>query len=83
MSEILHGTPTAYIGGCRCLLCKAGWARAQAERVESRRRRLAEDFYVVTHGLNSTYVNWGCRCSPCSEAHAIACRRARPGKVAA
>lgn len=80
MSETIHGAPAAYLAGCRCPLCTAGWARVQASRNASRRERLAADPGCVQHGLSSTYCNWGCRCTPCTTAHTIARNRTKPGR---
>lgn len=36
----------------------------------------------VTHGKNSTYVNYGCRCDECLDAHAAFVREAKKRRAA-
>lgn len=81
MSE--HGTTTAYVRGCRCDLCRVAWAvKYRALRAErraalsganrpERNGHRAKDATNVIHGTASTYRNWGCRCRPCTDAHAV------------
>jgi hypothetical protein len=80
----LHGG-TRYNRGCTCDVC----LRAHRERLAQLRREhaaarvLIDGRLVATgapqHGSRSTYVNWMCRCVPCTAAHtaSLAARRRR------
>jgi hypothetical protein len=59
----LHG----YSQGCRCGIC-AHSVVAEAARIQHNRRI---DREPPSHGSNSIYVNWSCRCGSCTEAHRI------------
>lgn len=61
-----HGTPTRYRQECRCDECRAANTKYNREL-----RRKGE---APTHGTDSGYRNYGCRCVPCTEAHNIAQR---------
>lgn len=59
---------------CHCDTCREDHrlyiARRRAER--GAERVLVEGRLVhprATHGCASSYVNWGCRCVPCTSAH--------------
>ncbi len=63
-----HGKYTTYGNhGCRCDLCRAGWAAYVAQQQARRAARgLAPD--DPRHGRASTYGNWKCRCPACTRA---------------
>lgn len=51
-----------------------------------KRRRLIIDPTLAEHGTASTYSNWQCRCSLCTDAHRADCgrnRRQRAERLAA
>jgi hypothetical protein len=61
-----HGV-SRYSHGCRCGVCRAAATAAQAVWRHSRRSVPVPD--DVPHGTSSTYVNWSCRCRPCTAAN--------------
>jgi hypothetical protein len=52
---------------------RAARRREQKRRYRQARidRLKADPTLPVEHGSNSTYVNWGCKCSACVKAHQI------------
>lgn len=70
-----HGYSAYRKGLCKCEVCTADNSRRcrrdfearLAERVEIDGRLIA--VRARNHGSYSTYRNWGCRCTPCYEAH--------------
>jgi hypothetical protein len=66
---VSHGDRSCYVHGCRRLEC----VKANADYVRERRRRFRDDGRPipdrVKHGLAATYVNYGCKCGPCTEAN--------------
>lgn len=70
-----HGTLIGYrYHGCRCSLCKEFNANRNKDLQASRHARLNEMFDKLPHGETSTYLNWGCRCAPCTKSQSISCR---------
>lgn len=67
-----HGTINRYQQRCRCDECK------QANTQHARMRRQTGE--APTHGTESGYRNYGCRCRPCTEAHSAAQRAYRARK---
>lgn len=77
-----HGTATSYNRGCPCDLCKA---KNTARNTTLRNQRTAQRVLIhgrlvaplppEKHGKYSTYVNWKCRCIPCTDANTIACSK--------
>jgi hypothetical protein len=68
---------TDYEAGCRCDTCRAANTERVVRRQHERRaaRQLINGRLVAPvpphrHGLASTYVNWSCRCEPCTQAGA-------------
>lgn len=60
-----HGTRGGYQRKCRCAECVA------ANRAYNRGRRANPPALPDgAHGSNSTYVQYGCRCDRCKQAHA-------------
>jgi hypothetical protein len=57
-----HGTAVEYNRGCRCEECKAHNAARHRAGAVDRMSRPEE----IPHGTESGYVNWYCRCGPCS-----------------
>jgi hypothetical protein len=52
--------------GCRCDVCRA----ANSRRVRKRRQeRDPSQLPREEHGKQATYINWNCRCEPCTRAH--------------
>lgn len=88
---VSHGFESTYINwGCRCTPCTAANSRAQADHRERRRRqgrRVLIDgrwtcvVYGVEHGHYSTYLNWSCRCVPCTDAATGARAYTRRGRA--
>jgi hypothetical protein len=65
-----HGLASTYRHGCRCEDCRtAHTIQAAAERARRAERSRDE----VPHGTFGGYVNWACRCDPCSEANSAKC----------
>lgn len=55
---------------CRCTECR----RVNTARVLRRKaERLREIPPDRVHGTRGGYLNWGCRCRPCTDAHSAAC----------
>lgn len=63
-----------YPSGCRCPLCRTANAKKHREFRAARKAKILSDPTVAKHGLRSTYVNWGCRCQKCTDAHKASCR---------
>jgi hypothetical protein len=74
------GAGTRYQAGCRCDEC----TRAHNDRIRRRQHerfaaRVLVDGCLVAplpadrHGRGTTYRNHGCRCRPCTDAHAADC----------
>lgn len=83
-----HGIATTYNRGCRCGQCVENNYQRQKFNGFKREVRVRAGFVDVSkmkHGKRSTYINWGCRCEPCSKAHSDACkdylRRRKTGEV--
>ena len=56
--------------GCRrCQVCRAANAERHRQLRAIRAARHPEDSPELEHGTKSTYMNHGCRCERCSEAH--------------
>lgn len=53
---------------------------AKRRRIRARKMAAGEAPASVQHGRDSTYVNWGCRCVPCTDAHAQAAARRRQAR---
>jgi hypothetical protein len=64
-----HGTSYAYTNGCRCDVCREGSRVRVAIALEARKERLLIDPTLAPHGVRNTYVNWKCRCEPCTTAN--------------
>jgi hypothetical protein len=71
-----HGTVNRYRKGCRCDLCRQAATATHRYYIDrSRARRIEVDGRLVApvgderHGKPSTYINEGCRCPPCADAH--------------
>jgi hypothetical protein len=75
-----HGTEAGYVIGCRQSCCRAAHAAAAGRRNAMRRRLLAEGA-EITHGLKSSYDNWGCKCEPCAAAAAAYRRDLRASRA--
>jgi hypothetical protein len=65
---------------CRCDDCRQAAREFQRASTADRARRLASGEVDVTHGRLSTYVNWACRCAPCTEAHNLKLARWKAGR---
>lgn len=62
-----------YVRGCRCDGCRTASRNRQYRQKKIRQKRLAKDMTLANHGQASTYMNWGCRCEPCTTAHSARC----------
>ena len=58
-------------------MTKSEQAAYHADYKERRAMMVARDPSLVPHGTNNGYVNWSCRCRPCTDAHAAAHRAQR------
>jgi hypothetical protein len=68
-----HGASAYRRKRCGCEQCRDDHrVRARAERA-ARALRLAQDRTLAPHGHPSTYINWDCRCEPCTAANTAAC----------
>jgi hypothetical protein len=85
-----HGRPSTYVNWrCQCLPClKAhnvetcdGQRRPATATTQGERGGMRTST-AFTHGLNSGYSHYGCRCGPCRVAHAAAWRRMREVRLA-
>jgi hypothetical protein len=47
---------------------------------EGRGERLAADPTLAPHGVRNTYVNWMCRCEPCTTANTVHFRLRRTAR---
>lgn len=71
-----HGSYSTYVNyRCRCGMCRAAANAYQGEAKRKRRAarvmvggRLVAPGAYVRHGDYSTYVNYSCRCVPCTTA---------------
>lgn len=64
-----HGSASTYTNhACRCVMCRAAWARAQQRRKDARLSRLSS-LPPAQHGQASTYGNYNCRCRACTDAN--------------
>lgn len=75
---------SSYSGGCRCKHCRKANTEYNLElRQAKAKARVLIDGHLTApvaedrHGLNSTYVNWMCRCLPCTDAAIEASRDRR------
>lgn len=80
LGTALHGTPTRYNAGCRCLACRERHAtrtRASEASKRYRQRKYAQRTVVNGrmvhpnpgeggHGSLTAYTSYGCRCEACS-----------------
>ncbi len=66
-----HGIPSAYNNGCRCDECRLAH-RARMARIRADLFSRPRD--QVPHGTRGGYINWGCRCQPCTTAATVANR---------
>lgn len=78
---IQHGIPSSYNRGCRCDECRArhaervrGNVAAHYERNVARRVLVDGRWFAPDrdglHGRRDTYIRFGCRCEPCTDANA-------------
>jgi len=70
---VKHGASAYRNGRCLCEICTEDHRARHARENASRVARLAADPSLAPHGSRQTYVNWGCRCAACSEAHSAYC----------
>lgn len=70
-----HGRIAGYRQGCRCESC------TNIHRVNFLRQKTSRALrqHEATHGRASTYLNWSCRCTPCTEAHSAYLKQLRGG----
>ena len=74
-----HGTRSGYQSGCRCDECRTAlkiYARERRQQnggTNGKRTDLPES----RHGVNSTYMNYGCRCESCKAVNSEAQRAER------
>lgn len=75
------GSGAGYVRGCRCDVCtQANTDRCRARRDERLAARVevngrlvvVDETQVENHGKRSTYMNWGCRCVPCTDSNTVA-----------
>lgn len=66
-----HGLASNYRNGCRCPACRTAHNQFTNDAIRRRKQRIAADPSLATHGHASTYNNWGCRCTPCTNAHKV------------
>lgn len=80
------GSGSGYSKGCRCLPCSVANSdrlrRRRKERLDARimvegRWFQPDEKVVDKHGTRAVYVNWGCRCLPCTEANSAETNRVR------
>lgn len=69
-----HGASAYANSLCRCDICReANTRRNMTARAERLAARVVVDGRLTavgaTHGLLSSYVNWGCRCATCSKVY--------------
>jgi hypothetical protein len=70
VQKLTHSASAYRNSRCRCDRCRADHlARCHTER-QRRVQLLADGLANPTHGKDSTYNNFGCRCGPCNQAHA-------------
>lgn len=82
MNTRLHNASTYSNHRCRCDECRKSWTdytkRRQSERhalrIEIDGKLVAAHLPEEQHGRENTYGNHGCRCRPCTDAWATACR---------
>lgn len=55
--------------GCRGDACRAANVTFNREQRERRHQKLLLDPTIATHGKESTYFNYLCRCTPCKTEH--------------
>lgn len=68
---ITHGRLSSYNSGCRCDDCREAVADYQATRIS---RAVVPPPGDPRHGRYSTYINYRCRCSLCTQANTAYCR---------
>lgn len=75
MTDFPHGEQRGYSRGCHCDDCKAAHAAYT-------RRHRGRDLPAkqIPHGTANGYVNYRCRCTPCSEAARLAQWRRRQSR---
>lgn len=56
--------------GCRCSICRAAQTAYGLAIRKVRARRIVADPSLRPHGVESTYLNWSCRCDECKREHA-------------
>jgi len=74
-----HGTRACYLQGCRQPPCATANTSYLHNLRQRRKQDLAADPTLKPHGSPSTYVNWGCRCPQCGNAHSIWLKDHRKG----
>lgn len=72
-----HGTRYCYAQGCGRIECKMANSTYIHGLRERRKKALAENPALKPHGSPSTYINWGCRCDECGEAHSVWLKKRR------
>ncbi|HEX7992685.1 MAG TPA: hypothetical protein VF506_02125 [Streptosporangiaceae bacterium] len=80
MKNLIHGTHTGYIYGCRCDDCRTA---ASAYVVALQRRRRDEGVEPPVHGVLGGDTNYMCRCDACREAARLHARSYRRRRAAA
>ncbi len=89
MTEKTHGY-NAYANGCRCEVCraaKAAYMRTKRAATLALSRRFTDDRgrYLaqgITHGTAAGYVDYRCRCRPCTTAATAKTARERRAQMA-
>lgn len=64
-----HGSDQCWRAGCRRQTCIKAHKGVLARRRAERRRRIMADPSLAPHGVDSTYLTWGCTCDPCVTEH--------------
>lgn len=55
--------------GCRCDICREANTAYNLSMREVRARRIAADPSIRPHGVETTYLNYRCRCAECRAEH--------------
>ena len=64
------GSPFTYGNhGCHGAACRAGNVTFNRSQRERRHERMIAGEVFPTHGKESTYFNYKCRCDPCGDEH--------------